>query len=89
MSDSDPQDPDMTHWSEAEFQERCIYFVKDHTLDEEPENQPENQDKTKAERSLPRNLVLKRCPDSAEVGYTESVKTTLSCIWGMCLKNES
>nr|XP_013999369.1 unnamed protein product [Salmo salar] len=67
MSDSDPQDPDMTHWSEAEFQERCIYFVKDHTLDEEPENQPENQDKTKAERSLPRNLVLKRCPDSAEV----------------------
>uniref|UniRef100_A0A673ZWV1 PR domain zinc finger protein 1 n=1 Tax=Salmo trutta TaxID=8032 RepID=A0A673ZWV1_SALTR len=64
MSDSDPQDPDMTHWSEAEFQERCTYIVKDHMLDEEPENQPENQDKTKAERSLPRNLVLKRCPDS-------------------------
>uniref|UniRef100_A0A4W5M1A9 PR domain zinc finger protein 1 n=1 Tax=Hucho hucho TaxID=62062 RepID=A0A4W5M1A9_9TELE len=67
MSDSDPQDPDMTHWSEAEFQERCTYIVKDPPLDEEPENHPENQDKTKAERSLPRNLVLKRCPDSAEV----------------------
>ncbi|KAK6294964.1 hypothetical protein J4Q44_G00341900 [Coregonus suidteri] len=74
MLDSDPQDPDRTHWSEAEFQDRCTYIVKDHPLDEDLENHPENWDKTKAERSLPRNLVLKRCPDSAEVlGVTSRV----------------
>ncbi|XP_023855379.1 PR domain zinc finger protein 1-like [Salvelinus sp. IW2-2015] len=65
LTDSNPQDIDMTLWSEAEFQKRCTYILKDHPLD--PGNHPENQNKTKAERSLPRNLVLKRCPDSAEV----------------------
>nr|XP_046155288.1 PR domain zinc finger protein 1-like isoform X2 [Oncorhynchus gorbuscha] len=63
MTDSNLQDIDMTLWSEAEFQERCTYILKDHPW--HPGNHPENQ--TKAERSLPRNLVLKRCPDSAEV----------------------
>uniref|UniRef100_A0A4W5LCK0 PR domain zinc finger protein 1 n=1 Tax=Hucho hucho TaxID=62062 RepID=A0A4W5LCK0_9TELE len=65
MTDSNPQDTDMTLWSEAEFQERCTYILKDHPLD--LGNHPENQNKTKAERSLPRNLVLKRCHNSAEV----------------------
>ncbi|XP_064846652.1 PR domain zinc finger protein 1-like [Oncorhynchus masou masou] len=63
LTDSNLQDIDMSLWSEAEFQERCTYILKDHPL--HPGNHPENQ--TKAERSLPRNLVLKRCPDSAEV----------------------
>ncbi|CDQ76202.1 unnamed protein product [Oncorhynchus mykiss] len=63
LTNSNLQGIDMTLWSEAEFQERCTYILKDHPL--HPGNHPENQ--TKAERSLPRNLVLKRCPDSAEV----------------------
>ncbi|CAB1340515.1 unnamed protein product [Coregonus sp. 'balchen'] len=71
MTDSDPQDTDMTLWSEAEFQERCTYILKDHPLD--PGNHPENQNKTKAERSLPQNLVLKRCPDSAETYSNDMV----------------
>ncbi|KAL6095887.1 prdm1 [Pungitius sinensis] len=57
-------DADMTSWSETTFDERCTYIVKDQLLEELPEN---NCRKTRAERSLPRNLALKRCPGSAEV----------------------
>nr|XP_033504197.1 PR domain zinc finger protein 1 [Epinephelus lanceolatus] len=56
-------DADMTSWSEANFEERCTYIVKDQLLEEESEN----SGKTRAERSLPRNLALKRCHDSTEV----------------------
>lgn len=57
------QDADMTSWSETTFEKRCTYIVKDQLLEE----LPENNCKTRAERSLPRNLALKRCPGSAEV----------------------
>ncbi|XP_039873889.1 PR domain zinc finger protein 1 isoform X3 [Simochromis diagramma] len=56
-------DVDMTSWSEADFEENCTYIVKDQPL----EGESENNCKTQAERSLPRNLALKRCHDSAEV----------------------
>ncbi|XP_056150759.1 PR domain zinc finger protein 1 [Lampris incognitus] len=56
-------DVDMSSWSEAEFEERCTYVIKDQPVEEESEN----RGRTCAERSLPRNLALKRCPDSAEV----------------------
>lgn len=50
-------------WSESDFEEKCTYIVKDHPLEEESEN----TSKTRAERSLPRNLALRHCPKSAEV----------------------
>ncbi|XP_045916791.1 PR domain zinc finger protein 1 [Micropterus dolomieu] len=57
------QDVDMTSWSEADFEEKCTYIVKDQPL----EGESENNSRTRAERSLPRNLALKRCHNSAEV----------------------
>lgn len=57
------QDADMTSWSEAKFEEKCTHIVKDQLLEEASEN----NNKTRAERSLPRNLALKRCHSSAEV----------------------
>ncbi|XP_022045094.1 PR domain zinc finger protein 1 [Acanthochromis polyacanthus] len=62
-TESSTQDVDMTSWSEADFEEKCTYIVKDQPLDEEPEN----NSRTRAERSLPRNLALKHRHDSAEV----------------------
>lgn len=50
------QDVDVTSWSEADFEEKCTYFVKDQPLEEESVN----DSRTRAERSLPRNLALKR-----------------------------
>ncbi|XP_057678659.1 PR domain zinc finger protein 1 isoform X2 [Corythoichthys intestinalis] len=49
-------DADMTLWSEADFEEKCTYIVKDQPLEEVSKNNR----KTRAERSLPRNLALKR-----------------------------
>lgn len=57
------QDVDLASWSEATFEEKCTYIVKDQPLEEESEN----TGKTRAERSLPRNLALKRCHSSGEV----------------------
>ncbi|TMS12494.1 PR domain zinc finger protein 1 [Larimichthys crocea] len=57
------QDIDMTSWSEADFEEKCTYIVKDQPLEEEPQN----SSRTRAERSLPRNLALKRSLSSSEV----------------------
>ncbi|XP_074541527.1 PR domain zinc finger protein 1 [Halichoeres trimaculatus] len=59
----DTQDVDMTSWREEHFEEKCTYIVKDQPLEEESENKL----RTRAERSLPRNLSLKRSHDSAEV----------------------
>lgn len=56
-------DADLASWSEATFEEKCTYIVKDQPLEEESEN----TSKTRAERSLPRNLALKRCHNSGEV----------------------
>uniref|UniRef100_UPI0037E7B44E PR domain zinc finger protein 1 n=1 Tax=Semicossyphus pulcher TaxID=241346 RepID=UPI0037E7B44E len=57
------QDIDMTSWREEDFEEKCTYIVKDQPLEEESESRR----RTRAERSLPRNLALKRCHNSAEV----------------------
>ncbi|KAM8832339.1 PR domain zinc finger protein 1 isoform 2-T2 [Spinachia spinachia] len=57
------QEADRTSWSETTFEERCTYIVKDQLLEE----LPDNNRKTRAERSLPRNLALKRGPGSAQV----------------------
>ncbi|XP_075940622.1 PR domain zinc finger protein 1 [Anarhichas minor] len=57
------QDADTKSWSEDKFEEKCTYIVKDQLLDEAPEN----NGKTRAERSLPRNLSLKCSHSSAEV----------------------
>eukprot|EP00066_Takifugu_rubripes_P006856 XP_003971943.2 PREDICTED: PR domain zinc finger protein 1-like isoform X1 [Takifugu rubripes] len=54
---------DAASWSESDFEEKCTYVVKDNPLEEESEN----ASKTRAERSLPRNLALRHCPKSAEV----------------------
>ncbi|XP_051573999.1 PR domain zinc finger protein 1-like isoform X1 [Myxocyprinus asiaticus] len=58
----DIEDVDMTKWTEAEFEEKCTYIVKDHTW----EDPPESVDLTRAETSLPRNLAFKHPPDSKE-----------------------
>lgn len=60
------QNVDMRSWSEANFEEQCTYIVKDHPLEEESKS----HGKTRAERSLPRNLALKRCYSSTEVCKT-------------------
>ncbi|XP_068433444.1 PR domain zinc finger protein 1 [Clinocottus analis] len=57
------QDADMTSWSEAKYEEKCTYIVKDQLLEEASKN----NGMTRAERSLPRNLALKRCHSSTEV----------------------
>uniref|UniRef100_A0A3Q2Q2G2 PR domain zinc finger protein 1 n=2 Tax=Fundulus heteroclitus TaxID=8078 RepID=A0A3Q2Q2G2_FUNHE len=57
------QDVDMRSWSEADFEEKCTYIVKDQPLEEESKS----NGKTRAEISLPRNLALKRNHSSKEV----------------------
>lgn len=57
------QDVEVTSWSEADFEEKCTYIVKDQPLEEESVN----DSRTRAERSLPRNLALKRGHNTAEV----------------------
>lgn len=54
---------DMSSWAEADFEEKCTYVVNDQPVGEETKKHGE----TRAERSLPRNLALKRCPESGEV----------------------
>nr|XP_015802880.2 PR domain zinc finger protein 1 isoform X1 [Nothobranchius furzeri] len=59
-----PQDVDMKSWSETDFEEKCTYIVKDQPLEEESKS---HNGKVRAERSLPRNLALKRSNNSTEV----------------------
>ncbi|XP_051999867.1 PR domain zinc finger protein 1a [Xyrauchen texanus] len=59
----DIEDVDMTKWTEAEFEEKCTYIVKDYTW----EGPPESVSLTRAEASLPMNLAFKHPPDSKEV----------------------
>uniref|UniRef100_A0A3Q3WVX6 PR domain zinc finger protein 1 n=1 Tax=Mola mola TaxID=94237 RepID=A0A3Q3WVX6_MOLML len=56
------QDVDKASWSEADFEEKCTYIAKDQPLEEDFKS-----NRTRAERSLPRILALRRCPNSAEV----------------------
>ncbi|XP_066558000.1 PR domain zinc finger protein 1 isoform X1 [Amia ocellicauda] len=59
----DMEDADMTKWTEAEFEEKCTYIVKDHLW----EASPDSGDLTQAEASLPRNLLFKHVPNTKEV----------------------
>ncbi|XP_041832612.1 PR domain zinc finger protein 1 isoform X2 [Melanotaenia boesemani] len=63
MSELQDVDVNVASWSEADFEEKCTYIVKDYPLEEESEN----HGKTRAERSLPRNLALKHSHNSKEV----------------------
>lgn len=64
---------DTASWSESDFEEKCTYVVKDHPLEEESEN----ISKTRAQRSLPRNLALRHCPKSAEVQIAHEERSGL------------
>lgn len=73
MTDSDAEldveldvgDADMTRWSEAEFEEKCTYVVKDTAVGLGPEVTTATT--TRAEATLPRNLMFKHRTDSKEV----------------------
>uniref|UniRef100_A0A8C6U9P9 PR domain zinc finger protein 1 n=1 Tax=Neogobius melanostomus TaxID=47308 RepID=A0A8C6U9P9_9GOBI len=56
---------DAWSWTEEDFEEKCTYIVMDQPVEEEKEEDEENKSRSRAERSLPRNLALKR--DGAEV----------------------
>ncbi|XP_077443905.1 PR domain zinc finger protein 1 isoform X3 [Stigmatopora argus] len=61
---------DMTSWSEADFEEKCTYIVKDQPLEEVSKSDR----KTRAERSLPRNLTLRRRLGSVQVSGVTSTE---------------
>lgn len=55
---------DMDTWTEADFEERCTYIVKDTAWEAGPDG---GHAPSRAEASLPRNLVFKRQVDSEQV----------------------
>lgn len=55
---------DMATWTEADFEERCTYIVKDTAWEAGPDD---DHAPSRAEASLPRNLVFKRQVDSEQV----------------------
>ena len=60
---------DRTLWSEAELEERCTHLVEDR----DPEVNDDNQVRSRAEASLPGNLLLRRSSDSTEVKRKSSL----------------
>ncbi|CAL8392052.1 unnamed protein product [Gadus morhua 'NCC'] len=71
LAEAAQEEAEMASWSEADFEQRCTYVVKDQPL-EDPQQAPGGHAQgaptgTRAESSLPRNLSLRRCPDSGEV----------------------
>lgn len=62
------EDADMSNWTEAEFEEKCTYIVKDHTWDS-----ADKTDLPRAQTSLPRNLAFRYAPDSKEVCCNDSL----------------
>ncbi|KAM9806707.1 PR domain zinc finger protein 1a isoform 1-T2 [Syngnathus typhle] len=60
---------DMTRWTEAEFEEKCTYIVKDTMWEAGPEADPNAAKSTsvRAQASLPRNLMFKHTADGKEV----------------------
>ncbi|XP_031723216.1 PR domain zinc finger protein 1-like [Anarrhichthys ocellatus] len=59
------EEADMTRWTEAEFEEKCTYMVKDTAWEAGPDG--DSVTTTRAEASLPRNLAFKHPADSKEV----------------------
>ncbi|XP_078108239.1 PR domain zinc finger protein 1a [Sander vitreus] len=62
------EDADMTQWTEPEFEEKCTYIVKDTPWEAgQGGDAMTTTTTTRAEASLPRNLVFKHLADSKEV----------------------
>ncbi|XP_071770060.2 PR domain zinc finger protein 1a [Centroberyx gerrardi] len=62
------EEADLTRWTEAEFEEKCTYIVKDTAWEAGPDGDDVAMTTaTRAEASLPRNLTFKHPPDSQEV----------------------
>ncbi|KAL6109820.1 prdm1 [Pungitius sinensis] len=59
--EEEEEEADMTRWAEAEFEEKCMYVVKDTPW------KAESDTASRAEASLPRNLAFKHPADSKEV----------------------
>ncbi|XP_028986073.1 PR domain zinc finger protein 1a [Betta splendens] len=64
-TDVEMEEADMTRWTEAEFEEKCTYIVKDTAW--EGASDGDAMTTTRAEASLPRNLAFKHPGDSKEV----------------------
>lgn len=65
--ETEMEEADMTRWTEAEFEEKCTYIVKDTAWEAGPDGDAMMTTTTRAEASLPRNLALKHPADSKEV----------------------
>lgn len=61
------EEADMTRWTEAEFEEKCTYIVKDTAWEAGPDGDTMMMTTTRAEASLPRNLAFKHPAESKEV----------------------
>ncbi|XP_061813233.2 PR domain zinc finger protein 1a [Nerophis lumbriciformis] len=64
--DMDADEADMSRWTEAEFEEKCTYIVKDTMWEAGPDAEAA-ANVTRAEASLPRNLGFKHTADGKEV----------------------
>lgn len=67
--DMEMEEADMTQWTEEEFEEKCTYIVKDTPWEAAPDSDAA-MTTTRAEASLPRNLVFKHLAGSKEVRLT-------------------
>ncbi|XP_062406649.1 PR domain zinc finger protein 1 [Sardina pilchardus] len=63
IATEDADAEDRTLWSEEELEDRCTHLVEDSI----PEVADGNQVRSRAEASLPKNLLLRRSADSTEV----------------------
>lgn len=70
----DMEEADMTRWTEAEFEEKCTYIVKDTAWEAGPDG--DTVAATRAEASLPRNLAFKHLADGKEVRLTDTHRHT-------------
>ncbi|TNN24513.1 PR domain zinc finger protein 1 [Liparis tanakae] len=67
-ADVEMEEADMTRWTEAEFEEKCTYVVKDTAREAGPDggDAMTTTSATRAEASLPRNLTFRHPADSEE-----------------------
>ncbi|XP_077576423.1 PR domain zinc finger protein 1a [Stigmatopora nigra] len=68
MASASPEaDADMSQWTEADFEEKCTYIVKDTATEAGMDSGTPGADGVRARASLPRNLMFKHAADSNEV----------------------
>jgi len=70
-ADVEMEEADMTRWTEAEFEDKCTYVVKDTAREAGPDG-GDAMTTTRAEASLPRNLTFRHPADSEEVRVTHT-----------------